>query len=91
MILMKALFFLDFHEDDVIPDLANAIPGDDIFTFPSEKVTETAGSGDNQSCKPGGFYIEFHIDRTAKAAAGTGIDDFFLFKFTYTHRQTCFF
>lgn len=79
MILVEAFFLLDFHENDVVPNLAYTVPGDNIFTFPSEEVAETAGTGDNQSCEPGGFYIEFHIDGTAKASTGTGIDDFFLF------------
>ena len=79
MLLVKAVFFLYFYKDNVIADLADAFPGDDVFTFPPEKITEPSWTGNHQSSKAAGDAVKFHVDGTAKAPAGTGIDNFFLF------------
>lgn len=88
---METFFFLNFYQNDVISDLADAFPGDNILIFPTEKAAESARSGNNQSSETSGFAVKFYIRRASEAAAGTGIDDFFLFQFTYSHRKTCIF
>ena len=71
---MKTFFFFDFDEDDIITNLADAAPGNDVFAFSAGKKTESSDG----SC----FAVELQIDRAAKTATGTGIDDFFLSKLT---------
>lgn len=88
---MEAFFFLDFYQNDVIPNLANAFPGDDIFVFSAEKTAEFARARYYKSSQPAGLTVKFHIRRTAQAAAGTGVDDLFLLQFTKTHFKTCIF
>lgn len=75
---MEEFFFLDFHQDNVISDLADTFPGNDKFAFPAEKPEEAAGTGNDQGCETVGLAVKFHIYGTAQAAAGTDVDDFFL-------------
>lgn len=75
---MEALFLLYLYQDDVVTDLADTFPGDDILAFSSEKAAEAAGAGNDQSGKAAGFAVKFYIGGAAKASAGAGIDDFFL-------------
>lgn len=79
---MKTFFFFYFNKDNVITNLTDTAPGDDIFTFSSGEETEFTGTGYDQSCDLACFAVEFQINRTAETAAGTGVDDFFLSKFT---------
>ena len=79
---MKTFFFFDFDEDDIITDLADAAPGNDVFAFSSGKKTEFTWTRNDESSDGSCFAVEFQIDRTAKTATGTGIDDFFLSKLT---------
>ena len=79
---MKTFFFFYFNKDNVIADLTDAAPGDDIFAFTPGKEAEFAGTGNDQSRNLTGSGIKFQINRTAEAATGTGIDDFFLSKLT---------
>ena len=69
---MKTFFFFDFDEDDIITNLADAAPGNDVF----------AGTWNDESSDGSCFAVELQIDRAAKTATGTGIDDFFLSKLT---------
>lgn len=85
---MKVFFFFDVDQDDVIADLADTFPGDDVFTFFTEQTAESAGTGDNKCSKTSGPAVEFHVSGTAKTAAGAGIDDFFLLQITDTHDKT---
>ena len=78
LIFVETLLFLYLHQNDVVSDLADTLPGNDIFAFSSEKAAETAGAGNDKSSKTAGFAVEFHVDRAAEASTGTGIDDFFL-------------
>ena len=86
---MKTFFFFDFDEDDIITNLADAAPGNDVFAFSAGKKTEFAGTWNDESSDGvevgrGGdaVAVELQIDRAAKTATGTGIDDFFLSKLT---------
>lgn len=78
LIFMKTFFFLYLYQDDIIPDLADAFPGDHVFAFSSEKAAESAWTGNNKSSQTAGFVVEFHINGTSKTSAGTGIDNLFL-------------
>lgn len=75
---MKAFFFLDLYENDVISDLPDTFPGDDVFTFPAEKITEFSGPGNDQGSQTTAGTVKFDIHGTAETPAGTNIDNFFL-------------
>ena len=79
---MKTFFFFDFDQDDIFTDLADAAPGNDVFAFSSGKKTEFTWTRNDESSDGSCFAVELQIDRTAKTATGTGIDDFFLSKLT---------
>ena len=79
---MKTFFFFDFDEDDIITNLADAAPGNDVFAFSAGKKTEFAGTWNDESSDGSCFAVELQIDRAAKTATGTGIDDFFVSKLT---------
>lgn len=78
---MKTFFFFDLDQDDVIPNLTDAAPGDDIFAFASWKKAEFTGTWYDQGSDFTGFTVKFKVNRTAETAAGTGVYDFFLSKF----------
>ena len=46
---MKTFFFFDFDEDDIITNLADAAPGNDVFAFSAGKKTEFAGTWNDES------------------------------------------
>ena len=74
------MFFVDFYQNNVIPDLTDTIPGNHVFAGrPPETEAEIAGAGDYNCGNTAGFTVEFHIYRIAQGAAGTDIDHFFLF------------
>lgn len=75
---MRTFFFRKLHQDNVFSDLADTVPGDDKFTFPSPETAESAWSGNDQSCDLSVPFIKFKIDRTAKTPAGADIYDLFL-------------
>lgn len=79
MLLTEAFVLLDFHKNDIVANLADAVPGDDTFTFTSPETAESSGTGKNQRFNFSGFTVEFQIYRTAETFTGTGIDYFFLF------------
>ena len=35
---METFFFVYFHKDDIVPDLADTFPGNDIFIITSEQA-----------------------------------------------------
>ena len=37
---MKTFFFFNFYKDDVITNLADTVPGNNVFIFASEKTAE---------------------------------------------------
>ena len=77
---MEAFFFLDLHQDNVVSDLADAFPGDHILALSAEKTEKSARPRHDQSCKPSGRAVKFHIYGASKTAAGAGIYHFFLFQ-----------
>ena len=79
-------FITEINKDDIFADLADAVPGDDAFAFSGKTPAEFPGFRHDQGFQPGGFTAEFHIKRTAKAAAGVDIDHLFLFKFADTNK-----
>lgn len=79
---MKTFFFFDLNEDDIVTNLTDAAPRNDVFTFAAGKKTEFTGTRYDQCCDFAGFAVKFQIDRTAETAAGAGVDDFFLSKLT---------
>lgn len=79
---MKTFFFFDLNQDDIITNLADAAPGNNIFAFTPWKKAEFAGSGYDQCSDLSCFTVKFQIDRTAETAAGAGVNDFFLSKLT---------
>lgn len=78
---MKTFFFFDFNQDDIIPNLTDAAPGDDIFAFTTWKKAEFTWAWYNQGSDFAGFTVKFKVNRTAEAATGTGVYDFLLSKF----------
>lgn len=91
MFLVKTFFFFDIYKNDVISDLTDTFPGDNVFTFSGEQTAESTGTRDDEGSKTSGLAVEFHICRTSKTAACAGIDNFFLFQITDTHDKTCAF
>ena len=86
LITFTATLFINFYKDDIIPDLADTAPGDDIFAAGlPETEAEAAGTGDYQGSDTAGLTVEFHIYRTAKCTTGTDIDYLFLLQFTNSH------
>ena len=78
---MKTFFFFDLNEDDIITNLADAAPGNDIFAFTTREKTEFTGAWYDQCSNFACFTVKFQINRTPETAAGAGVDDFFLSKF----------
>lgn len=87
---MKTFFFFDLYQNDVFPNLADAVPGNDILAVPFPETTEFSGSRYDQSCDLPAFLVKFQVDRAPKTLAGAGIYDFFLFQLTQTHKYTVF-
>ena len=77
-VFVETFFLIDFHKNNVISDLADTVPGDDIFTFTAEQTAESSGAREDQGSETAGLAVKFDIYGTAQTAAGTGVDDFFL-------------
>ena len=45
---MKTFLFFNFYKDDVITNLADTVPGNNVFIFASEKTAEFTGTWNNQ-------------------------------------------
>ena len=88
---MKTFFLLDFYEDNVITNLANTVPWNDIFIVVTEETAKFSGTRDDQRIYASCGTVKFQIDWTAEAFAGAGINDFFLSKLTKSHKNTVFF
>ena len=78
-------FWGKFHKNDIVSDLSDAVPGDDDIVVSAEHTAESGGAGKDQCGDLAAGAVEFHIDGTAKAFAGTDIDDFFFPQFTDSH------
>lgn len=83
-------FWRKFHENDIVSNLSDAVPGDDDIAVSAEHSAESGRAGEDQCGDLTAGTVEFHIDGTAKAFAGTDIDDFFLTKVDDTHGNTPF-
>lgn len=86
---METFFFVNFYKNNIITDLADFVPWNNIFIVSPEKAAQFPGTGDNKCCESTGFAVEFNIDRAAQTTAGGSIDDFFLFQFTDAHKKSC--
>lgn len=86
----EEFILLDLHQDNIFPDLADTFPGDHVLIFSSQKAEKSSRTGNDQSSDASCDTVEFHIGRAAQAAAGTGIDNFFLFQLAQSHGKTCF-
>ena len=76
----SGIFLIDFHKNNIFPDLTDAFPGDTEFAVSSEKTAEFSGAWDDDGRNPSAAGIKFHIHRTAKGFTVAGIDDFFCFR-----------
>ena len=80
--------FFQFHQNDFIANLADTVPWNDIFIVVTEETAEFTGTRDDQRIDAPCGTVKFQIDGTAEAFAGAGINDFFLSKFTKSHKNT---
>ena len=81
MAFTAAVFFFQFNKNDIITNLYNAVPWNDIFIFFAPETAEFAGYGDYHWLNFSGFTVEFKINGAAQAFAGTCVDDLFLSEF----------
>lgn len=89
--VLQAFFLIDFHKNNIFPDLTDAFPGDTEFAVSSEKTAEFSGAWDDDGRNPSAAGIKFHIHRTAKGFTVAGIDDFFLFQINNSHKKPDFY
>ena len=75
---MKTFFLFNLDQNNVVPNLADTAPGDNVFTYTPGEKTKSTRTGYDQSSNLAGFAIEFQINRAAETATGAGIDYFFL-------------
>ena len=89
--LIRAAFslFPEFRQD-IVADLADAVPWDHKILAVAEKAAEFHRTRKNESGKMSRFWIEFHINRTAERFAGTDIDNFFLAEIYNAHAVLLF-
>ena len=66
VVFVKTFFFFDFDEDDIITNLADAAPGNDVFAFSAGKKTEFAGTWNDESSDGSCFAVELQIDRRSE-------------------------
>ena len=74
---METFFFVYFHKDDIVPDLADTFPGNDIFIITSEQAAESSGAWKYKGGELTAFAVKFRINGTSETAAGTDINYFF--------------
>lgn len=60
-----AFFFIDVYQNDIPADLADLLPGDDIFRIPAEDAAESSGTGDDQCENAAVFLIDEKIHDAA--------------------------
>ena len=73
---METFFFVYFHKDDIVPDLADTFPGNDIFIITSEQAAESSGAWKYKGGELTAFAVKFRINGTSETAAGTDINYF---------------
>ena len=75
---METFFFVYFHKDDIVSDLADTFPGNDIFIITSKQAAESSGAWKYKGGELIAFAVKFRINGTSETAAGTDINYFFL-------------
>lgn len=75
---METFFFVYFYKDDIVSDLADTFPGNDIFIITSEQAAESSGAWKYKGGELTVLAVKFHINGTSETAAGTDINYFFL-------------
>ena len=58
---METFFFVYFHKDDIVPDLADTFPGNDVFGIAAEKTADLCRTGNNDCFHKSGTDIDIHI------------------------------
>ena len=58
---METFFFVYFHKDDIVPDLADTFPGNDIFIITSEQAAESSGAWKYKGGELTAFAVKFRI------------------------------
>lgn len=82
--VFRHIFFLYIHQNNIIAHLTDIAEGNDILFFPSQKTTDTAWTGYNQSQHTASLHIKIHIPHKAQALAVLYINDFLLFQIIYS-------
>ena len=75
---METFFFVYFHKDDIVSNLVDTFPGNDIFIITSEQAAESSGTWKYKGGELAALAVKFRINGTSEAAAGTDINYFFL-------------
>lgn len=79
---VRLSFLLYFHQDNVVSDLTNAIPGNDDLVVTAQQSPEFTGAGNHQRCEAAITWVKFHVNGTAQTPAGACVDDFLLLQLT---------
>ena len=66
---METFFFVYFHKDDIVPNLADTFPGNDIFIITSEQAAESSGAWKYKGGELTAFAVKFRINGTSETAA----------------------
>lgn len=92
LIFFTAAFFIDLHQNNVLSNLADTVPGNHKFAAGSpETEAEAVRTRNDNGCDTAGIAVKLYIYRTSKSTAGTDIDHFFLLQFADTHEKYLFF
>ena len=88
MIYHLSLFFFfgELDENDILPNLADAPPGDDDLGVVPPEAGEAAAAWHDQRRDAAVLRVKFHVNDASEGGAGTHIDNFLLTKLTYSHR-----
>ena len=68
-----------FHQDDVGADLADFVPGDDVFLIRSEQAAEPKRPWDNQGTDTSLSLVQNQIAYFSQALAVAAVDNVFFF------------
>ncbi len=56
---VETFFFVYFHKDDIVPDLADTFPGNDVFIITSEQAAESSGAWKYKGGELTAFAVKF--------------------------------
>ena len=76
---MKTFLFFNFYKDDVITNLADTVPGNDILLIRTEKTTQSWGTRHDDGTDLTTTLINDQITDLAKLLAVTSVDYIFFF------------